>query len=96
MTWKLKTILQGATEPDRYYLDDKRRRGFPFLIHRNNCLFRRDGAWELGQFSFPSGALEAATAHRKNVGQCELCCPIGLFRKKRKTKVDRLAERLAR
>lgn len=58
-----------------YYLDDKHRRGEAFLVHHLWCLFRRKKALLLGEFPWPSAALEAASLCKRNVDRCLLCCP---------------------
>ena len=80
-----------------YYLDDKHRVGAPFLVHDERCIFRRDEACRLGAFLWAEKAIEAALHRRKNVGRCELCCPWRPYGKKRiRTKLDRLAEKIRR
>lgn len=78
-----------------FYLDEKRRKGAPFLVHRHDCLFRRREAGLLGEFVGPLRAIEAAEAYKRNVGRCLLCCPLRpIKRKKRPSKLQRLAEKL--
>jgi hypothetical protein len=81
----------------RYYLDDKRRKGSPFLVHREHCLFRRDDSVFLGKFSWDDQAAEAALTYRRNIARCKLCCPWRLpGSKKRRTAFYCLTERIAR
>lgn len=80
-----------------YYLDIRRRKGEPFLVHRHDCLFRGKDAVLLGEFLWKPRVMKAAEAYERNVGWCSLCCPAPpLKRKKRKSKLHRLAERLRR
>lgn len=81
-----------------FYLDDKRRKRAPFLIHRYECLFRRERSTPLGEFSWPSQALRVAQAQKQDVGRCELCCLIPPIKRKkpRQTRLARLAEKLRR
>lgn len=79
-----------------FYLDDKHRKGEPFLVHMDGCLFRRDTAVQLGEHAWASRAVEAALAHRRRVARCKLCCPVGPInpKKPRPSKLQRLAEKL--
>ncbi len=79
-----------------FYLDDKHRRGEPFLIHNEACLFRRENAALLGEHAWASRALEAALVHRRRVARCRLCCPAPPInpKKPRPTKLDRLAAKV--
>lgn len=78
-----------------FYLDDKHRKGEPFLVHKEPCLFLRPDAVHLGQHAWAIKALEAARSHRQRVSCCKLCCPIKpLNGKRRSTALGRLAEKL--
>ena len=80
-----------------FYVDDKRRKGAPFLVHQHGCLFRSKDALLLGEFTWTSRAIRTAEASERNVGRCSLCCPLPpINRKKRQSKFQRLAEKLRR
>ena len=81
-----------------FYLDDKHRKGAPNLIHRSECLFRREKALELGEFSWASQALRVAQTLKRDVGRCQLCCPVPPIKPKapRKTRFARIAEKVRR
>ena len=88
--------LEKEKRVSRFYLDDKHRKGEPFLVHQEACLFRRDKAMLLGEYSWASKAIEAALGVRPAVARCQLCCSIPAIcpKKPRQTKLQRLAKKL--
>lgn len=81
----------------KYYLDKDCREGEPFLVHRHFCLFRSKDAVLLGDFLWKSRVMKAAKAYERKVGWCPLCGRgPPLKRKKRQSKLQRLAEKLRR